>query len=159
MASSDRFVLPTNCTPRCRAIVKHFASRLAGELCFRRNSEPAVVTTPFMSIRSFTASRNFLLLFDGGQYSINAWSGVALCGRAFGTAHPLSQLTKKSAGRTSRASMHPRVAVQKSWLSRLDMIAPTKQLSANHANEKAAEDFEDGPTGHLVRALRSSYLY
>ena len=48
------------------------ASRFAGGLCFARNSEPAVVTTPLISIRSLTASRSFLLSFGTGQYAINA---------------------------------------------------------------------------------------
>src|SRR3954454_24126511 len=90
-ANSDKFVFPTNCTPLWRAISKHFASRFAGEACLARNSEPAVVTTPFMSIRSLIASRNFLLSFEDGQYSMNARSTVGLCGRAFGIAHPLNQ--------------------------------------------------------------------
>src|SRR5258708_19515592 len=92
-ASSDKFVFPTNCTPLWRAIAKHFASRFAGEACLARNSEPALVTTPFMSIRSLTASRNFLLSFEGDQYSIKALSPVELSGRAFAIAHPPAHST------------------------------------------------------------------
>ena len=85
------------------------ASRFAGELCLARNSEPAVVTTPFMSIRSFTASRSFLFPGGGGQYSMNARSRVALTGRAFGIAQPLSQLIECHPGQDrpgSRAAEH-----------------------------------------------------
>src|SRR6476619_2029038 len=112
-ASSDKFVFPTNCTPLSRAIAKHFASRLAGEACFARNSEPAVVTTPFMSIKSFTASRNFLLSFDCGQYSMKPLSRVGRPGRAFGIAQPLSQVTTKTAGKIVRITADLKVLSRK----------------------------------------------
>src|SRR4051812_17497239 len=134
-ANSDKFVFPTNCTPRWRAMARHFASCFAGGLCLARNSEPAVVTTPFMSIKSFTASRNFGLLGSGGQYSMKARSAVGLCGRTLGMAQPLRQLANKHASGTTRATTSLRVAMPKT-LPRLDIIPPTKQHSGNHANEK-----------------------
>ena len=136
-ASSDKFVFPTNCTPLWRAIAKHFASRFAGEACLRRNSEPAVVTTPFMSIKSFTASRNLLLPGAGGHCSMNARSRVALVGRAFGMAQPPSQPTRKRPARIAREAAFASTANSKILLSCLDMIERTKQRTANRANEKA----------------------
>src|ERR1041385_4556005 len=69
-ANSVMFVLPTICTPRWRAIARHGASDSAGLWVFRKNSEPAVVTTPFMSMLSLIASFNWLLFGSGGQYWI-----------------------------------------------------------------------------------------
>src|SRR5882757_74803 len=133
-ASSDKFVFPTNCTPLWRAIAKHFASRFAGEACLARNSEPAVVTTPFMSIKSFTASRNFLLSFEGGQYSMKALSRVELSARAFGIAQPLSQITMKIAGTIVGITADLNVAIQKQRLNNPDMVR-TKQNGAKCANQ------------------------
>src|SRR6266481_7424373 len=133
-ASSDRFVFPTNCTPLWRAIAKHFASRFAGEACFARNSEPAVVTTPFMSIKSFTANRNFLLSFEGGQCSMNALSRVGLCGRAFGIAQPLGQVTRKMAGKIVRITADLKVLSRKYRLNNPDMMR-TRQNGAKCANQ------------------------
>src|ERR1700724_1621169 len=62
-ANSLRFVFPTICTFRRRAIARHCASREAARLVLATYSEPAVVTTPFMSMRSLTARRNRLLSF------------------------------------------------------------------------------------------------
>src|SRR6476659_6441684 len=121
-ASSDRFVFPTNFTPLGRAIAKHFASRFAGEACFARNSEPAVVTTPFMSIKSLTASRNFLLSFDCGQYSMKALSRGELAGRAFGIAQPLSQVTMKIARTIVRITADLNVAIRKHRLNHPEMM-------------------------------------
>src|SRR5687768_2467771 len=63
-ANSLRLVLPTISTPRCRAPARQAASRRAGGLCLRRYSEPAVVTLPFMSMLSFTASRSLPLFSE-----------------------------------------------------------------------------------------------
>src|SRR6516165_8648848 len=139
-ANSDKLVFPTNCTPRCRAISRHCASRFAGELCLRRNSEPAVVTTPFMSIKSFTANRNLLLPGAGGQYSMNARSGVALVGRAFGIAQPPSQPTRKKAARIARKTALPNALNPRILLNCLVMTERTKRRRANRANEKALND-------------------
>src|SRR5437762_12278349 len=122
-ASSAKFVFPTDCTPLWRAIAKHFASRLAGEACLARNSEPAVVTTPFMSIKSFTASRNFLLSFEGDQYSIKALSRVELSGRAFGIAQPQSQVTTKTASTIVRITADWNVEIRKHRLTNPDLVS------------------------------------
>ena len=66
-ANSLKFALPTIWTLRCRAIARHEASFSAGTRFLARRSEPAVVTTPFMSMLSFTASFNWLLFSAGGQ--------------------------------------------------------------------------------------------
>src|SRR3954462_2787993 len=67
-ANSVRFVLPTICTFRWRAIAIQAASACAGLCVRRKNSEPAVVMTPLTSILSFTASRSCLLFgSEGGQ--------------------------------------------------------------------------------------------
>src|SRR6476620_5014828 len=121
-ASSDKFVFPTNCTPLWRAIAKHFASRIAGAACLARNSEPAVVTTPFMSIKSLTASRNFLLSFEAGQYSMKALSRVELSGRAFGIAQPLSHVTMKIVGTIVRITADLRVAIRKHRLNNPEVM-------------------------------------
>src|SRR5258708_2391802 len=57
-ANSLKFALPTNWTLRCRAIARHEASFSAGARFLARRFEPAVVTTPFTSMLSFTASFN-----------------------------------------------------------------------------------------------------
>src|SRR5437868_12958776 len=134
-ASSDKFVFPTNCTPLWRASAKHFASRFAGDACLARNSEPAVVTTPFISIKSFTASRNFLLSFEGGQYSMKALSRVELSGRAFGIAQPLSQVTRKITGKIVRITADLNVARRKRSVNNRDMVR-TKQQGAKRANQR-----------------------
>ncbi|MGB9270938.1 MAG: hypothetical protein WCB74_17225 [Pseudolabrys sp.] len=87
-----------------------------------RNSEPAVVTTPFMSIKSLTASRNFLLSFDCGQYSMKALSRVELSGRAFGIAQPLSQVTMKIVGTIVRITADLNVAIRKHRLNNPEMM-------------------------------------
>jgi hypothetical protein len=87
-----------------------------------------------MSIKSFTASRNFLLSFDGGQYSMKALSRVGLCGRAFGVAQPLSQVTTKIAGTIVRITADLNVASRKQSLNNPDMV-PTKQHGAKRANQ------------------------
>src|SRR6266513_889338 len=133
-ASSDKFVFPTNCTPRWRAIAKHFASRFAGEPCLARHSEPPVVTTPSMSIKSFTASRHFLLSFDGGQYSMKALSRVELSGRAFGIAQPQSQVTTKIAGTIVRITADLNIAIRKHRLNNPNMVR-TKEYGGKRANE------------------------
>ena len=66
-ANSVRFVLPTICTLRLRAIARHAASARAGLCVCWKICEPAVVITPFMSMLSFTASRNRLLFASDGQ--------------------------------------------------------------------------------------------
>jgi hypothetical protein len=53
-------------TLRCRAIARHEASFPAVTPLLSRRFEPAVVTTPFTSMLSFTASFNWLV-FVGGQ--------------------------------------------------------------------------------------------
>jgi hypothetical protein len=75
-----------------------------------------------MSIKSFTASRNFLLSFEGGQYSMNALSRVELSGRAFGIAQPLSQVTMKIAGTIVRLNADLNVAIRKHRLNNPDMV-------------------------------------
>src|SRR6266403_1976503 len=67
IANSVRFVLPTICTLRWRAIARHGASFFAGLWVTEKISEPAVVTTPFISMLSLTASLSPLLLGSGGQ--------------------------------------------------------------------------------------------
>src|SRR5437588_1063213 len=137
-ASSDVFVFPTNCTPLWRAIPKHFASPFAGGLCLARNSEPAVVTTPFMSIKSLTASRNFLLSFEGGQYSMNARSTVGLFGRGFGIVQPVSQFMARIAGKIVRISADSTVAPRKNRLNNPDMMLRTKQHTGQGCQQKLA---------------------
>src|SRR6476659_5511116 len=56
IANSVMFVLPTICTLRRRATARHAASFSAGLWVWEKNPEPAVVTTPFMSMLSLTAS-------------------------------------------------------------------------------------------------------
>jgi hypothetical protein len=149
-ASSDKFVFPINCTPVWRAIAKHFASRFAGDACFARNSEPAVVTTPFISIKSFTASRNFLLSFEGGQYSMKALSRVELSGRAFGIAQPLSQVTKRIAGTIVRILADLNVARQKRSLNNRDMVRANK--TAPSAPTKGIDS--EASTGRQLKPYR-----
>src|SRR5215467_12421462 len=57
-ANSLKFALPTIWTWRCRAIVRHDASFSAGARFLARRLDPAVVTTPFMSMLSLTANFN-----------------------------------------------------------------------------------------------------
>src|SRR5208283_3654104 len=66
-ANSLRFVFPTIRTFRLRAIARQSASVDAGGLFLMRYSEPALVTTPCISMLSFTASRNCLLSAGAGQ--------------------------------------------------------------------------------------------
>src|ERR1700704_4449040 len=66
-ANSLRFVFPTICTFRRRAIARHCASLAAGALCFNIYSEPALVTTPFISMLSLTASLKRDLSDASGQ--------------------------------------------------------------------------------------------
>src|SRR5437763_2156858 len=137
-ASSDVFVFPTNCTPLWRAIAKHFASPFAGGLCLARNSEPAVVTTPFMSTKSLTASRNFLLSFEGGQYSMNARSTVGLFGRGFGIVQPVSQFMARIAGKIVRISTDSNLAPRKNRLNNPNMMLRTKQHTGQACQQKLA---------------------
>jgi len=88
-----------------------------------------------MSIKSLTASRNFLLSFDCGQYSMKALSRVALSGRAFGIAQPLSQFTAKIAGKIVRVTADLSVAGQKQSLNNPDIVR-TKQHGAPSAPTK-----------------------
>lgn len=66
-ANSLRFALPTNWTPRSRAIARQAASFLAGGAFFKKYSEPAVVTKPRMSMLSFTATRSLPVCDGAGQ--------------------------------------------------------------------------------------------
>ena len=50
------FALPTMYTPRSRAIARHAASFFAGARVLAKYSEPAVVTTPSISMLSLTAN-------------------------------------------------------------------------------------------------------
>src|ERR1700730_4386352 len=95
-ANSVRFVLPTICTFRSRASSRHFASCKAGGLVLATYSEPAVVTTPFMSMRSLTARRNCLLFSGGGQQKMNALSRVPVRECLSKAEQPLKKLTSKS---------------------------------------------------------------
>src|SRR5258707_12064038 len=54
-ANSLRLVFPTICALRWRATARHAASFFAGGAWVERNPEPAVVTTPFMSMLSLMA--------------------------------------------------------------------------------------------------------
>ena len=56
-ASSCRLVLPTMRAPAALAPARQAASRMAGTASLATARHPAVVGTPSMSIRSFTASR------------------------------------------------------------------------------------------------------
>jgi hypothetical protein len=123
------FVLPTNWTPRARAIARHAASFSAGALVLARYSEPAEVTTPFMSIESFTAKRSFWLLGLDGQYSINARSRVALA------AGPILGMGAQLLRHIETAKLANNTRPEKEKPS-LTMIAPTKQHSAIRANKK-----------------------
>jgi hypothetical protein len=87
-----------------------------------------------MSIKSFTASRNFLLSFEGGQYSMKALSRVELSGRAFGIAQSLRQVTMKIAGTIVRITADLDLAIQKYRLNNPDMMR-TKQNGAKCANQ------------------------
>src|SRR3954470_17184699 len=71
-ANSVRFVLPTMTTLRRRAPARHGASAFAGAWVVWKKFEPAVVTTPFMSMLSLTASRNRLPFGSAGNCLINA---------------------------------------------------------------------------------------
>ncbi|MGB9351674.1 MAG: hypothetical protein WCB61_17510 [Pseudolabrys sp.] len=75
-----------------------------------------------MSIKSLTASRNFLLSFDCGQYSMKALSRVELSGRAFGIAQPLSQVTMKIVGTIVRITADLNVAIRKHRLNNPEMM-------------------------------------
>src|SRR5580692_4056275 len=77
-ANSSRLVFPTTSTSLFRAIAIQAASRVAGVPRFLKYSEPAVVTSPLRSIKSFTASRVPDVLFGGGQYEIKASFRVTL---------------------------------------------------------------------------------
>src|SRR5580704_16548934 len=66
-ANSLRLVFPTIWTFRPREIAMQFASCKAGGLFLARYCEPAVVTTPLISMESFTARRTCLLCFGAGQ--------------------------------------------------------------------------------------------
>ena len=67
IANSVMFVLPTICKLRCRAIARHGASFSAGLWVSEKIPEPAVVTTPFISMLSLIASRSSLRFGSGGQ--------------------------------------------------------------------------------------------
>ena len=75
-----------------------------------------------MSIKSLTASRNFLLSLEGGQYSMKALSRVELSGRAFGIAQPLSQVTMKIVGTIVRITADLRVAIRKHRLNNPEVM-------------------------------------
>jgi hypothetical protein len=87
-----------------------------------------------MSIKSFTASRNFLLSFEGGQYSMKALSRVELSGRALGIAQPLSQVTRKIGGKIVRITADLKVLSRKYRLNNPDMMR-TRQNGAKRANQ------------------------
>jgi hypothetical protein len=56
-ASSCRFVRPTICAPAARSPARQGASAAAGTAASASTRDPAVVGTPAMSMRSFTATR------------------------------------------------------------------------------------------------------
>ena len=56
-ASSCRFVLPTTRAPATRRPARQAASVAAGTAASASTRDPAVVGTPAMSMRSFTATR------------------------------------------------------------------------------------------------------
>jgi hypothetical protein len=66
---------------------------------------------------------------------MNARSRVALTGRALGIAQPLSQLISATQAKIVLVAALPNT-IRNNRLDWLNMIAPTKQLSANHATEK-----------------------
>ena len=67
IANSGRLVFPTIRTFRSLASARSGASRAAGAWFFEIYSDPAEVTLPFMSMLSFTASRQPVLPAGGGQ--------------------------------------------------------------------------------------------
>src|ERR1017187_10474813 len=109
-ANSLRFVLPTTRTFRARASAMQVASRSAGGSFLETYSDPAVVTTPFKSMRSFTARRKRPLLFGGGQYTINALSGVPVRECLCRAEQPLRQLIEQSP-RVTRATRQLRFII------------------------------------------------
>src|ERR1700751_1032210 len=66
-ANSSRLVLPTTTTPFSPAIAIQAVSLGAGTPFFSKYEDPAVVTTPLRSIRSFTAKRSSVDPFADGQ--------------------------------------------------------------------------------------------
>src|SRR5262245_41465763 len=87
-ANSVRFVLPMMVTSGRRAVARHLASRVAGGDVVARYCDPAVVTSPFMSIMSLTARRSLPDSFFVGQYEMNARSSVTRAVRPSGRAQP-----------------------------------------------------------------------
>src|SRR4051812_36256084 len=91
-------------TSGCRRVMsRQEASRPAGRAVRETYSEPAVVTTPWRSMLSFTARRSCGLnpgsvSLGGGQYVINVWSLGTLEVRFDGSAHPVDRIDSKSAG-------------------------------------------------------------
>ena len=59
-------------TPLSRAIARHAASFFAGARVLAKYSEPAVVTTPFMSMLSLIANLSCRLPDFAGQCAMNA---------------------------------------------------------------------------------------
>src|SRR4029079_2695955 len=62
-----------------------------------KNCEPAVVITPCMSVLSFTASRNRLLLVHAGEYSMKARLPESFLLMSGVNEHPLHRTSKASA--------------------------------------------------------------
>src|ERR1043166_3265341 len=90
-ANSVMFVLPTIRTLRRRAMARQAASAFAGWGVKRKKFEPAVVTTPFMSMLSLIASRKPLSLVSAGNCLINARSPGRCLVNSGTNEHPLNR--------------------------------------------------------------------
>src|SRR5450432_177000 len=98
-ANSLMFVLPTNCTFRSREMARHGASFSASACVFASNSEPAVVTTPFMSMLSLTATFGAVLLCAGAQYLMKARLPESFVLKRGKSEQPLKRTSDDSASR------------------------------------------------------------
>src|SRR3954462_10771395 len=121
-ANSLLFVFPTIWTFWGRAVARHAASDLAGLWVKRKKFDPAVVTTPFMSMLSLIASRRRWLFSSAPQCLINARS-PGRCLVNSGTAeHPLSTVTTETATRSGRMPAFLNGAKLRRKLSGRDMM-------------------------------------
>src|SRR6266446_4736422 len=108
IANSDMFVLPIICKLRARAIARHGASFSAGLWVSEKISEPAVVTTPFISMLSLTASRSSLRFGSGGQYLMKARLPGRFSLKGGKIEHPLHRTSEASTIGNHLKPMRPR---------------------------------------------------
>src|SRR4051812_26819412 len=119
-------------------MARQAASAFAGLWVNRKKFEPAVVTTPFMSMLSLIARRRRLSPVSAGNCLMKARSpGRCLVNN--GTAEqPLSALKTKIATEIARISADLKIAARKNPLNDLDILRIKKMLRLRRLQENRA---------------------